>query len=82
MLAHALVAFAIVTLYRLTLLLRLRHGIQADETAFLLADFWGATVAEPSLEPCSSLGRIVRGGITRWHQELERTKETVVLEMR
>jgi hypothetical protein len=49
---------------RLTLLLRLRHGIQAEETAFRFADFGGAMLANPSLEPCSSFGRIVLGGIT------------------
>jgi hypothetical protein len=47
-----------------TLLLRLRQGIHAEETAFRFADFGGAILAEPSREPCSSLGRIVLGGIT------------------
>jgi hypothetical protein len=49
---------------RPTLLLRLRHGMQAEETAFRFADFGGAMLANPSLEPCSSFGRIVLGGIT------------------
>lgn len=54
---------------RLTLLLRLRQGIQAEETAFRFADFGGAMLANPSVEPCSSLGRIVLGGITgQWQR--------------
>lgn len=57
---------------RLTLLLRLRQGMQAEETAFRLAGFGGAMLASPSLEPCSSFGRIVLGGITgQWYKMVE-----------
>lgn len=49
---------------RLTLLLRLRQGMQAEETAFRFADFGGAILANPSFESCSPFARIVLGCIT------------------
>lgn len=50
---------------KLTLLLRFRHGIQAEETAFLLDAFEVGVWPRPPLELCSSFGRMARGGITR-----------------
>lgn len=48
----------------LALLLRLRHGMQADDTAFLFDALEDVLLEEPSLSPCSSLGSSTRGGIT------------------
>lgn len=48
----------------LTLLLRLRHGMQAEDTAFLFDVLGVVLLEEPSLNPCSSFGSSIRGGIT------------------
>jgi hypothetical protein len=59
-----------------TLLLRLRQGIQAEETAFRFEHFGGAMLPESSLESCSSLGRMVLGGMPGYEsEECQREKE-------
>lgn len=52
--------------------------MQADETALRLDGFGGGVWPKPSFEPCSSLGRIVRGGIT----ELDAIKQQTVQEVK
>lgn len=58
---------------RLTLLLRLRHGMHADETAFLFPDLDSEGLSLLGDESGSSFGRIKRGGIST--EKLDLTSE-------